>query len=446
MESFKDKLRKSGRLKRLEELSNNTTTNSKQIKNIEIPMSQKVRIKYEQIQRDTKRTVENFGLGVTSSLKNTMGYLESMTFNKFDSYKQQNQVQARLKQQEEMRNPKATNSQQPLDINYRDNAKVGEAKLIEKQDDRSLIGKQIDKEVSKDEQKIQENIENAETKVGKKLAELAPSMAQSTTGMVAGAVNPYLGMAYFQTSAGGSYEREARAKGMTGEQALTYGTIMGALESATEYVGNKLTVGVGKKFFGDSIQEGLKAYGLDIAENFLEEAVMEPISEYVTQLTGGQANWDNMGQRMLESGFNGALSSVIMGGFSAGVGSAVKLVDKIQNGERITQEEISQTLKDINKSEEVDIEKLFEELKQRGINATLSTYRYVKEARKRMSLYYKGIYDYVSPIPEPLTDVTFDSYIQNSINTELNGHLKVTTTFGEYLRKNKVKEGQRSLK
>ena len=94
----------------------------------------------------------------------------------------------------------------------------------------------------------------------------------------------------------------------------------------------------------------------------------------------------------------------------------------------------------------VDIEKLFEELKQRGINATLSTYRYVKEARKRMSLYYKGIYDYVSPIPEPLTDVTFDSYIQNSINTELNGHLKVTTTFGEYLRKNKAKEGQRSLK
>lgn len=133
---------------------------------------------------------------------------------------------------------------------------------------------------------------------------------------------------------------------------------MGAMESVTESIGAKLTENVGKKFFKDGAKEGIKALGLDIGENFFEEAIMEPIEELVTQATGGEADYNNIGGRMFESGINGALTSILMGGASAGIGKASNVVFKMQNGQQVTQEEIADALKEINKSEEVDIEKL----------------------------------------------------------------------------------------
>ena len=176
-----------------------------------------------------------------------------------------------------------------------------------------------------------------------------------------GAINPALSVAFWQTSAGGDYIRQAEQKGMTGTQAQIYGTIMGAMESITESIGAKLTENVGKAFFKDGAKEGLKAFGLDIAENFFEEAIMEPIDEAVTQLSGGEADYNNIGARMWESGINGALTSVLMGGASAGIGKASNVIFKMQNGQQVTQEEIADALKEINKSEEVDIEKLLAE-------------------------------------------------------------------------------------
>lgn len=139
---------------------------------------------------------------------------------------------------------------------------------------------------------------------------------------------------------------------------MLYGTIMGSMESATEWIGAKLTTGVGKAFFKSGAVEGLKALGLDIAENFFEEAIMEPIQEVVKQAIGKDGDWQGIGKRMLQSGINGALTSIIMGGASAGIGKASNLVFKMQSGQQITQEEIADTLKEINKSEEVDIEKI----------------------------------------------------------------------------------------
>lgn len=139
---------------------------------------------------------------------------------------------------------------------------------------------------------------------------------------------------------------------------MLYGTIMGSMESATEWIGAKLTTGVGKAFFKSGAVEGLKALGLDIAENFFEEAIMEPIQETVKQAIGKDGDWQGIGKRMLQSGINGALTSIIMGGASAGIGKASNLVFKMQSGEQVTQKEIADTLKEINKSEEVDIEKI----------------------------------------------------------------------------------------
>ena len=159
-------------------------------------------------------------------------------------------------------------------------------------------------------------------------------------------------------SAGGGYTRQALAMGYNDKQADLFGAIMGSMEGATEAIGGALTANVGKKFASKGLQAGLGALGLDVTENFLEEAIMEPIQELTKQSIGKNGDWKDITKRMLRSGLDGALTSIIMGGVSAGVGSAVKVATKAQNNEVISQEEIKQALQDINKSEEVDIEKL----------------------------------------------------------------------------------------
>ena len=144
---------------------------------------------------------------------------------------------------------------------------------------------------------------------------------------------------------------------------------MGSLESATEWLGGELTKGVGKagkellkatgkKEIKNQALKALGSYGLDIGENFFEEAIMEPLEEVVTQATGGKADYSNIKARMLQSGIDGALTSILMGGASAGIGSAVGVMQKAENGQQVTQEEIKKALTDINKSEELDIEKM----------------------------------------------------------------------------------------
>ncbi len=358
--------------------SNNSSIKTKvdslyQKSNINMSTWDKVKQSASNIMNDSGKVASNFGLGMSSSAKNSLYYIQSASEHNFENYKRYNQFTGKLKEEEKELNERLSNKENEnsknktgIDIINKfknqgiENTDKKKVLLPQKQYESSIL-KGIDESIAKDEEKIQQNIEDSKTRVGKKVAELMPSIAQSTSGMVASAINPALGISYFQTSAGGSYTRDAKSKGMNDEQAMLYGSIMGAMESATESIGAKLTTGVGKSFFKDGAKEGLKAFGLDIAENFFEEAIMEPIQETVMQATGGTADWDNIAQRMWESGVNGALTSIIMGGASAGIGKATKIVTKIENGNQISQNEIVDTLKEINKSEEVDIEKLLVE-------------------------------------------------------------------------------------
>lgn len=330
---------------------------------------ERIKTRANSILNDTGKSFSNFGLGVSSSAKSSLYYIEDASNNTFDRYKKQNQFNARLKKEQEERKNILNNNQNKSNVilptrkNF-ENQNIINIKnpILQKAKEnaelKSPVLQGLEESISKDEEKIQKNIENSETKIGKKVAELMPSIGQSVSGMIAGTVNPALGLSYFQTSAGGNYTREAKAKGLNDNQAILYGTIMGAMESITESIGAKLTTNVGKKFFKEGTKEGFKAFGLDVAENFFEESIMEPIQEIVTKATGGQEDWSNIAQRMWESGIDGALTSVIMGGASAGIGKATKLVTKMEQGQQIKQEELVDTLKAINDSEEVDIEKL----------------------------------------------------------------------------------------
>ena len=213
---------------------------------------------------------------------------------------------------------------------------------------------------------IQNNISKTNNFLGTKLAELAPSIGNNALPMAV-ALAPVpgaraLSTAMFMTSAGGSYLDDAKARGMNEDEAFGYATIMGTLEGGTEAVisGNMLNKGVKLASGHELSKEILGSYGLDITENFAQEAIMEPLSELTATITGGKesADWNNMGQRMINSGIDGALSAILLSGVSAGIGSAVNVVNKHNNGQAVTQNEIKTAMKDIQNSGKINVEEV----------------------------------------------------------------------------------------
>lgn len=213
---------------------------------------------------------------------------------------------------------------------------------------------------------IQNNISKTNNFLGTKLAELAPSIGNNALPMAV-ALAPVpgaraLSTAMFMTSAGGSYLDDAKARGMKEDEAFGYASIMGTLEGGTEAVisGNMLNKGVKLATGHELSKEILGSYGLDITENFAQEAIMEPLSELTATITGGKesADWNNMGQRMINSGIDGALSAVLLSGVSAGIGSAVNVVNKHNNGQTVTQNEIKTAMKDIQNSGKINVEEV----------------------------------------------------------------------------------------
>jgi len=214
---------------------------------------------------------------------------------------------------------------------------------------RDKIRNSFNNELEEYDKAIQENYEETQDPMLKKTSELSPSMGNSTFGLVLNSVpgGQILAPAYFMSSAGGSYMKEAEDRGATKGQALVYGTALGITEGATE----KLELGwltEGAKSLGKGVmKEAFKKYGANIAENYIQEALMEPIQETANQLVFGESDWSNMLERMNNAGIDGALSALILDGASSGLGSSINIVNKIQNNEVITQTDIEIAKKDL---------------------------------------------------------------------------------------------------
>lgn len=217
----------------------------------------------------------------------------------------------------------------------------------------SSANKNLSNSIRKNEELIKRNVENASNPVTQKLTELAPSIGQMLPGFM-----PGVGSAYFAGSAASQYTDEGLERGMTKDEARTYGGVMGLLEGGTETLGAWLTKGVGKAIGKGNLSKALKTYGLDIAENTVEEAIIEPISETTALLVGGKdkADFSNMSARMLQAGIDGGLVSAIMGGASLGIGSAINVANKINSQQSITKNEMKTAIEDIKASKRIDIE------------------------------------------------------------------------------------------
>jgi len=231
----------------------------------------------------------------------------------------------------------------------------------------SLLGDELYKNTASDFYKANEDLNSEERKQWRRetiqsntnkttnplsnfLSELAPNIGSNLVPMATTAVNPVVGGALFMTSVAGGYLDEAKERGMNEGQAIAYATIMGGVEGATESIISSDMISKAKKIAtGTGLSEKvLNSFGVNVAENFVQESLTNPINEIVAEVTGGKeaSNWDNLGQRMLEDGVKGAISAFILSGASVGVGSAVNVMNKNKSNQRVTEHEIATAIKD----------------------------------------------------------------------------------------------------
>lgn len=350
---------------------------------------------------DLGRVVENAWLGGMTGIKQSFNYVYKSGRNNLET-----------KQKQEIGNvinsSKLSKTEKDFYMNLQKNNKKDEKvektdiiPISQKYNVNSLQDEEIDLEkikrvsqtsgfdesIGKDNEKINENINKQSDGVTKKLAELAPSVGNMAVGGLVSSVNPGAGASYFALSSAGSYYDDAIQRGMTNEQAQNYAGIMGLMEGATEEVsfGNfskagkttkALITGTGKEVTKEGIEQigkagikkALKEYGIGIADNVMQEALIEPIQEVVAGSVGGEdkANWENIGQRMLQSGIDGGLVAVITGGAKIGIDSCVGIVEKVKRGKNVTQEELKIAVKE--GSNEIDVEKSIIDSVQQQVN------------------------------------------------------------------------------
>ncbi len=162
------------------------------------------------------------------------------------------------------------------------------------------------------------------------------------------------------SSAAGKYLDEAKERGMDDSQSYLYATIMGSIEGGTEKVISSSMLSKIKQIAtGTPINaKMLNSFGVNVSENFVQEAIMEPLSEATATLTGGKdkANWDNILNRSLTAGVDGIISAILLSGASIGIGSALNVTNKINNNQSVTNEEIRKAIIDTQENGQIDIE------------------------------------------------------------------------------------------
>lgn len=232
------------------------------------------------------------------------------------------------------------------------------------------INEKLQKQEDINNERIRQNTVETVNPIGRKLVELAPSLGQ----MLPSAV-PGVGTLYSVGSATDNYYDEAKARGMNEEQASKYSQLMGGAEGLTEMIGIGKLVKGGKGIAKGSAKEALKEFGIGITDNFIQEAIIEPISELTTKVTAGDSflkndyrtaeGWKNLGRDMLQSGIDGAITSGIMSGVSAGLGKSVNIYNKFKNKQRVTTNEIKEAFAEQRESG-IDVDGIVqEEIKKR---------------------------------------------------------------------------------
>lgn len=271
--------------------------------------------------------------------------------------------------------------------------------IINRLEERNPSIQKFEKERQDVSNAITSNIENTTNPISKKIAELSPSIGSNIVSGAVSSISPLAGTALFMTSAGGSYLDEAKQRGMNDDQALGYATVMGIIEGGSEaIITGKMASNLLKATTGKQLTQAyMNSLKNDLIENFIQESATTWISEGASELFGGQSdwgNWEKIAKDSLESGIDGVLSALIMQGAFSGISSAQNALNKINSGEKLTEQEVSQVIndlknKDIKKFRKTvqgamiaQIEKQGTNLQQGQVNNTVNTQTEQENIRK----------------------------------------------------------------
>lgn len=192
----------------------------------------------------------------------------------------------------------------------------------------------------------QKNIWN----IGENIGNMLPSMAVSTVTGV-----PVLGSAVFFTQAQQNYTEEAKTRGYEDKDARTYGLIMGGLESLVERLGFDQLGGL-KKMSQGNLLKSMVGEGL-------EEFVM-PYIDSTIKSVGYNEKFDLQGttEEAIKSAVSGAIIGGIMNLGGQGFQSVDSLVNKINNNENVTSNDILGAVEEIQKNNPKYFDEIIEDL------------------------------------------------------------------------------------
>lgn len=322
-------------------------------------------VKPSNLKQDTKNALSNLGLGLQNGLISFAQQASRAT--EYSRNQMDSAIDEPFKNKYNLPTTKEVTQKLANNIFGEENKDKSIVELITGHN----VNNQLEKQKNINTWNIQENIDKTDNKVLKKLAEVNPSIGQ----MAPGLLDP-TGIYFIGSASGNYYDEAINQRGMDEDSAIKYSGIMGLMEGVTEIIGGALAKGVGKNVAKGAIGEAAKLFGIDIAENFVEEAVMEPIGEFTAEKTGGKetANWSNIGKRMLESGVDGAIVATVMSGVGAGTGKILQA--------KVNQQEIeykTSLVKEINNSKLSPKEKTQMLQLVDSTNIDEKSYNYVKE-------------------------------------------------------------------
>lgn len=318
------------------------------------------------------KNIQNAGLGIDNGISYFRQQLERNTRNNtFNSAVNMNDdfLQEQLN--------KKTNDESAKSILEENNKYID--KIKNEQND---YQNKLQEKINNNNQKISKNIEDINNPILKKTAQLAPSIGQMIPSFI-----PGFGAVYASGSASGQYYEDAKQRGMNDEEAQKYSGIMGLMEGATEMIGienlskagkgvKALVKGTGKEVVKEGTKEltkssmktVLKNYGIGIADNIIQEAIVDPIQELTAQTVAGKdkAQWEGIGQKMLQDGINGGLVSAILGGANLGIQSCTGVVEKLHSNQKITGQEIQNAVKEAG--QQLDTSKMMLDSVEQQVN------------------------------------------------------------------------------
>lgn len=184
---------------------------------------------------------------------------------------------------------------------------------------------ETDKRIIELEEEANKNTEDINNPALKYASNLMPSLGSNATSLVINTVAPGIGSLFFTGSAVNSYALDGKEKGLSDEASLLYGSVLGVVDGQLEKIGLNNLTKAGKEMVKGSTKKALKSYATSMVDNYIQEALMEPVQETTNQVFTGESDWSNMPSRMNQAGVAGAVSSAILGGVSAGVSKGVNI-------------------------------------------------------------------------------------------------------------------------